>query len=37
LCYIAAVLVVAHLSWRFIETPARIAVHSWYLRYCLRK
>lgn len=27
MCYIAVVLVAAHLSWRFIETPARAAVH----------
>jgi peptidoglycan/LPS O-acetylase OafA/YrhL len=30
LCYIAVVLVTAHLSWRFIETPARAAVHRLY-------
>jgi peptidoglycan/LPS O-acetylase OafA/YrhL len=30
LSYIAAVLTISHLSWRFIETPARISIHRWY-------
>jgi peptidoglycan/LPS O-acetylase OafA/YrhL len=30
LCYVAAVLMISHLSWRFIETPARVAIHRWY-------
>lgn len=30
LCYIAVVLTLAHLSWRFFETPARVAIYRWY-------
>src|SRR5262249_956571 len=37
LCYIAVVLVLAHFSWRFIETPARIAMHAWYRRTHTKK
>lgn len=30
LCYVGAVLMISHLSWKFIETPARVAIHRWY-------
>jgi peptidoglycan/LPS O-acetylase OafA/YrhL len=30
--YIAAVLCISHLSWRFFETPARVSIYRWYSR-----
>jgi len=30
LSYIALVLTISHLSWRYIETPARLAIHRWF-------
>lgn len=32
LSYVTAVLSISHLSWRFIETPARLAIHRWHSR-----
>jgi peptidoglycan/LPS O-acetylase OafA/YrhL len=32
LSYLALVLTVSHLSWRYIETPARLAIHRWFSR-----
>ena len=30
LSYVTIVLTISHLSWRFIETPARVAIHRWF-------
>jgi peptidoglycan/LPS O-acetylase OafA/YrhL len=30
LSYVALVLTISHLSWRYIETPARLAIHRWF-------